>query len=81
MIIGYTIPTANIPVGMGARLDAKMQERNINQSQLAKALNCDRKTIMRIISGEDCRISTAVKIADFMRIDLAWFITGKENNG
>lgn len=66
------------PSGYGVRIDLLCKKNNIGYSELAKALNVNRKTIYSVIEGGNCKANLMISIADLFSVSLDWLVYGKK---
>ncbi|MFD8970562.1 helix-turn-helix transcriptional regulator [Streptomyces sp. NPDC059568] len=57
--------------GMGERVRATRRAQNLTQEQVFLAARVDRYTLQRVEAGEDARMSTFLRIAWVLGVDLA----------
>lgn len=70
-----------IDLGLAGRVNARMQELGISRSVLSRRSGVTVSQIGHVCSGRVIMISAvfAVRLADALRCDLRWLITGEDN--
>ena len=77
MLVGYQ-PKKRTLCELGQRIDDLLFERDMSVSSIADFCGCDRKTLYAIMESGECRLSTMIKIADFLNVSIDFLVYGKE---